>query len=557
MPHRRAVLTVLLTASAYTLLNAAKPLQVDDTAYYYFAAQLARRPLDPYGFEILWYEELQPANEVLAPPVLPYWWSLAIRLFGERPVLWKLWLWPFALLLAGALYALGRRFAPGMEARLVVLTLFSPAFLPAFNLMLDVPALALSLGGLALFFHAQERRSLGWAVAAGLVSGLACQTKYTSFLGPVTMILYALVVGRLRFALLAAAVAALVFGSWEFLVARWYGESHFLLHLRDSEGNLLHKFFLAAPLLSTFGALGAPAGLLCAVGLHVRRWSLMAFAGVALLPYVVLATVSEHYVAFNGRLGPLPMRFTASDALFRASGILVCAVIGAALVRRCRIRRWVTGAWRRRPLDTFLLLWLALEVAGYFALSPFPAARRLMGLTLVATLIAGRLASRTCRGAASQRLLNAVVAAGVLLGLAYFALDFREAQAQRAAAEQAALVAKQGGARTTWFVGHWGFQFYAEQAGMQPAVAERSQIRLGDWLVVPDPNIDQQHLDLAHAPLEPVATVRIEDAVPIHSVPPYYGGLSPLQRHDGPRVTVTLYRATADFVPQPRPADPP
>src|SRR5215470_12642993 len=89
---------VTALAGIFTVLNAFKPLHIDDAAYYYYAAQMADQPLDPYGFDIFWYSEPQPANTVLAPPLLPYWWSLAIRLFGINLFLWKIWLFPFAWL---------------------------------------------------------------------------------------------------------------------------------------------------------------------------------------------------------------------------------------------------------------------------------------------------------------------------------------------------------------------------------------------------------------------------------------------------------------------------
>ncbi len=190
----RAALLLML-ASVFTLLNSLKPLHIDDTAYYYYASQAAREPLRPYGFQVFWYQEWEPANDVLAPPVLPYWWSLAIRLFGERPFLWKLWLFPFALLFVVSLHALFRRFARGLETPLLWMTVLSPTFLPGFNLMLDVPALALSLFALTLFFRAvscYSLRAIVLAVLAGLVAGLAMQTKYTGSLAPAIMLLAAL-----------------------------------------------------------------------------------------------------------------------------------------------------------------------------------------------------------------------------------------------------------------------------------------------------------------------------------------------------------------------------
>src|SRR5262245_32890858 len=152
-----------------TLANAAKPLVIDDTAYTYFARQIAAEPTDPYGFEILWYDGAQPAFQVLAPPVLPYWLAGSMVLFGDEPVRWKLALFPFALALAAALRSLLARFAPGFETPLLWMAILSPPVLPFLNLMLDVPSLALGLLSLALFLGSSDRGSAAGAAAAGLL----------------------------------------------------------------------------------------------------------------------------------------------------------------------------------------------------------------------------------------------------------------------------------------------------------------------------------------------------------------------------------------------------
>jgi hypothetical protein len=89
--------------------------------------------------------------EVLAPPVVPYWLGLGMRLFGDEPALLKLWLLPFVWLFAYSLRALLRRFARGMEGTVLPLMMLSPAVLPMVNLMLDIPAAALGLASLATF----------------------------------------------------------------------------------------------------------------------------------------------------------------------------------------------------------------------------------------------------------------------------------------------------------------------------------------------------------------------------------------------------------------------
>src|SRR5262249_36298561 len=138
-------------ACVFTLLNCFKPLHMDDVAYHAFASHIAEHPTDPYGFDLFWDGQVKPAFQVLAPPLLPYWLAAALHLFGDRPFLWKLWLLPFAVVLVFALHTLARRFARGLERPLVAMAVLSPALLPSFNLMLDVPALALSLGAVALF----------------------------------------------------------------------------------------------------------------------------------------------------------------------------------------------------------------------------------------------------------------------------------------------------------------------------------------------------------------------------------------------------------------------
>ena len=144
-----------------TLANAVKPVLIDDTAYLGFARHIAAHPLDPYGFQLFWYDVPEPAMEILCPPVLPYWLALGVRLFGEHVFALKLWLFPVAWVLTRSLAALLRRFASGTERLALPLIVLSPAVLPTVNLMLDVPAVALGLAALAVFARACDREAGG------------------------------------------------------------------------------------------------------------------------------------------------------------------------------------------------------------------------------------------------------------------------------------------------------------------------------------------------------------------------------------------------------------
>jgi hypothetical protein len=605
------LLLLVLLALLYTLLNCPKPLTIDDAAYYYYAAQIAKDPGDPYGFEMFWWQWPEPANHVLAPPLLPYWWSVAIRLFGQQTFLWKLWLLPFSLLFVFSLYALARRFARGLEMPLVWMTVLSPTFLPSLNLMLDVPALALSLGALAVFLRACDRQSLGLAMLAGIVAGLAIETKYTGFLAPAAMLLYALLFRR--FSLWLAATVSwtlVVFVSWEAFIALNYGgESHFFYHYQQNSGTSLETKFewFAMPLLALVGGVAPAVGLLGLAALAALRrgWrtigpAVVVFvaAWVVALGYVAVASSDWTYAVprtlYQRILSPPypeSVSLSLEQIVFTVTGGLTCLVLAAVAGRSCwRSRRLLwqpTWLWNHR-VSWFLALWLGSEVAGYFVLTPFAAVRRIMGVVVVSTLIAGHLASRTCRSPGRVALVRGIAAANALLGLGFYGVDFWDAWTEKQAVEVAAEVRerhKQSETRvradyvgviasapaagfpanlpwaalylserkpTVWYVGHWGFQHYAERAGMVPVAPDQSELLAGDWFVKPDWCITQQVM----YPPDDHEAVRYEigfsDGLPLRTVMCYYanGGGVPLQHHEGPRVPVTIYHMKANFRPR-------
>jgi hypothetical protein len=545
----------------YTLFNCAKPLTIDDTAYYYYADHIAQHPTDPYGFSILWYQHPLPANQVLAPPVLPYWWAAALALFGDRPFLWKLWLFPFVLVFVLSLHGLFRRFAPRLAVPLTCMTVFSPTFLPSLNYMLDVPAVALGLAALVLFMRAYDRSDWRLAVGAGLIAGLAMETKYTAFLVPVTMALYAAVRSRrptfsLGLGAVAAAVAAGVFVACETGIASKYGRSHFLLHLRHNERDLISQVALfAAPLVLL---LGSVAPLLGVTGLWAltrqTRWMTRGLVAVA-IALAIVATTGSTLVITGHRDWPIPQDWAAlpiyaEEVVYFVMGLFVLGVLLVSGVRL--VCRRHSG---RRRTDWFVVLWLLLEVAGFFVFTPFAAVRRVMGIVIAGTVLVGRLGALTRRLPEHRVAIWALAAANMALGLIFYSVDLRDAWATKQAAESAAhAIRKHDPQAFLWFTGHWGFQFYAERTGMTPIVTddESRPVRRGDWLVIPWDAVEQQRVDLDPQNVEVVEHIIVEDAVPLRTVRGFYGTSSgaALEHHQGPRVVVTLYRARQTFVPR-------
>jgi hypothetical protein len=539
---RRPVVLALVV----TLANAAKPVAVDDTAYLAFAAHIADAPLDPYGFEVYWYDAPDRAMDILCPPVVPYWLAAGVRLVGVSPVLLKLWLFPVAWLLAWAVRDLLRRFAPGTEAAALPLVVLSPAVLPMVNLMLDVPAAALGLAALAVFGRACDRRSWLLAIGAGLLAALAMQTKYTALVAPAMLGWYGLT--HRRFALTAVAVAAAVGGflAWEGWVFLNAGESHFFLHARQQSaseaGWLADKFHLVAPLAGHLGVLAVGFAVYAqrAVGVPGR---VVAAGAVLWAAGAVLVCVTPGADAVLVGTPERP-KLTLPVLVWRTAGTAVLlTALAAALKLLVRWRRqslrWDAGNW-------FVVGWVLLELAGYFGMTPFPAARRVIGVSLALGFLSARVVSRS----RFRRPAAWAAPFGVAVGVLVAALDAYDALPEKVLAERAAALIPAGA--QGWYQGHWGFQFYCERAGMKPAVVGQATLAAGDYLVLPlypdhegfyRPHPGSLVTDPPEE-AERVAEFVWDDRLAAQTVPNFYGGTDPIAGRDHPRLRVGVFRLT-------------
>ena len=537
---------LLLLALLFTLLNAFKPLCIDDTLYYYHAKQIAEHPLDPYGFTIFWNDRPEPAIQVLAPVLMPYWWAIAIKLFGEHPFLWKLWLLPFALLLVFSLHSLLRRFAPGYEMILTWMVIFSPAFLPSFNLMLDVPAIALSLTALVIFLRASDRNSLGLAALAGLVAGIAAQTKYNGLVAPAVMLLHAFIFKRFRLGIVAALCAGLFFLSWESFIYLSAGRSHFLAQSQTyGSVNLMAKYvYLAWPIVTIMGAVAPFFMLLALAVLGVRRKKMIIAAAIIALGYLAISFAPEGFQVLTRN--PNAEGITLAQAIFSVYGIAFFMTLAWLIARLTgfsgNLKRYLSQ-WTDYKIEWFLVGWFVLEIVAYFVLSPIPAVRRVLALLVVGTLLIGRLGSRIFK---DQKLsFRGLALASAALGLLFYAVDFRDAYVEKAAAQKTARqIAEMRPGKNAWYVARWGFQYYAEQAGMKPVLPDESNLRPGDYLAIPDsvyfPQPVAAHIQRYR--IEPVSEIVFADRLPLATMLGYYNSGIPIHHHEGPRRRVTIYR---------------
>ena len=519
-----------------TLLNAIKPLYIDDTYYYYLARQIASNPLKPLGGEIFWFQWPRLATGGAMPLVLPYWFSAAVRLFGERPMLWKLWMFPFVFSFVGGVYLLVKRFSGSMKDVLTCMIVLSPAFLPSWNIMLDMPALSLTIAGIAIFTVASEKRSLSLAIISGLLAGLAIQTKYTGLAAPGAIFLYAFIFRRWFLGFVAVAAASLVFGSLELMV--------FVMHGHWQFASLMNRGFVVSrwdnvrmlkSLLMTVGATNICAALLMLVGFKVYRW-LVALA-------IVLVGGGFVWLAFGSIEPVLFGTFGGFLALSILAGLL------CLLLLRGHGEKPVKFLGFNRD-GVFLLLWLILEIAAYFFISPFGAVRRVLGVVIVTMIIAVSLSGFWRTSRIGLILTGAVAGLGIVLGLGYYALDLHEARVpMRSVADADEWIRNKDPDARIWYAGHWGFAYYADRAAMVPIVPDHSLLRAGDWFVIPD-RVERQSFDDTDIPGEVAHTLSYDDDLRLQTMFCYYSGKAPLEHREKARLNVYICRATSDFVPR-------
>ena len=543
MLNSPAPLTRLIAlALLFTLLNAFKPLCIDDTFYHYHAEQIAQHPLDPYGFRIFQNDRPEPAVQALAPVLMQYWWAIAIKLFGQHPFWWKIWLLPFALLLVFSLYSLLRRFVGRHEMILTGMVIFSPVFLPSFNLMLDVPAAALILCAIVIFLLASEKESLSLAAVAGLVAGIASQTKYNGLVAAAVILLHSFLFQRYRLAIAATVTAAAFFLLWEAFIYVSAGRSHFLAQSQTySSVNLLAKYaYLAWPIVTIMGAVAPFFMLLALVALGLKRRIIAPAVIGVVLGFLLIALLPERFQSWGANKHAMP------HLIFSVLGIGFFASLLFVINRLTKFSQNMKGylsAWREYRIEWFLVGWWLIEIVAYFVLSPIPAVRRVLLLLIVSTLLVGRLLAK-CPPARAP-LVRWTAFGSILLGLLFYVTDFNDAYAEKAAIEQARkTISTTPPGETTWYLGRWGLQFYGEQAGMKPVLPDESDLRSGDWLVTTD-SVYAPPPVLAHLRryrLKPVAEFAIGDRFPLSTMLGFYNSGIPLHHQEGPRRRVRIFR---------------
>ena len=468
-PFERHGWMLLAGATLACLLPfAGKAFHVDDPLFVWVARHIVDHPVDPYGFDVNWTLTSESISKVTKnPPLVSYAIAAAGSFIGwGETTLHLLFLLPAVLVVLGTL-ALGRRFAPrAPPAAWVVLA--SPVFLLcATGITCDVPMLALWIGAVLLWHDGLEDDDPKRLAAAAIVIATASLTKYFG------MSLIPLV----------AAYALAKRAPWK----RW------------APWLALPVVPLAAYQLWTQAKYGR--GLLLDAAAYATQWSDgqtrslldrglvgLAFTGGCVLPALALAPIlwRRGWLAGGAVAAAGAGALIASHAAtVPAEGRVMVGVQAAFFVAGgiATLALAVDELRRERSAEAILL---AAWVGGTFVFASFVNwtinGRSILPMVPAVGILVARALERRAAPSRGLAWVAAPLALSAIVGLTVTAADARVANAQR---EAVRTIREKAGGRALWSEGHWGFQYYAQEAGARQVDVQAMGLSAGDIVAFP------------------------------------------------------------------------
>jgi 4-amino-4-deoxy-L-arabinose transferase-like glycosyltransferase len=460
--RRRALALAGLMAIA-ALCNMGKAVHMDDTAYLEMARGILSDPLRPMSVQINWDQSAQPAYlSINTPPLFPYVLAGSMFVTGESDLALHATMALVAGLVIVLFYRVANRMMPRRAVLLTALFTLSPAFLPGQNLMTDVPLVGAWLWCMDVLLAGDSRAHPAYC-PAGVAIAVACLIKYTGLaLIPLLVITLA---HRRQFRSLWAVMipigALTAWCAWNYVE---FGGFHLF-----SRPNTFHVSSVGPHLLEWMAGVGvaAPFGAV----LMARRISGWRSALIRLLP------IAAGSAAFASTRAAQPSE--PDLAWLWALSIGVGATILLSIGERV-LADWRTDDVAARDQSVVLLVWLLAAAGSVMLITPFMSMRQVLLAMPPVILLCGKAAEPLFDGR-WLRLAAVGVTAG--LGLTLASSDYTYANVYRKYALQAARAGAPGSA--VWAVGHWGWQWYAREAGLHIYDQQETTLHAGDYVVVP------------------------------------------------------------------------
>jgi len=476
MPYKHIIVLVayMLIAAA---VNVTKPVHLDDAGYLEIARAILRAPLRPLSQDLNWGDSAAPIFDENQPLLVPYIFASLIAVFGESELILHLFIACCSALAIYFFYRLTLLFEIRRPLFLTGLFALGPSFLPGQNLMVDMPLMACWLVFFWAIFSTENAHRHRYTLA-GLAVSCACLTKYTGLvLFPIFA--FALLYRRHWKHTWQLGIPVIAMLLWSWFNYLDFGSIH--LFSRPTPTFAMEK---TIERLVTFTAgIGSVSPFVLSFMLSTPsaptdRVMLLAALATGIAPAALMLRQGQ-------------TQFAIYWLVFFVAGVVM---VGFVLMALCRhiLLTWKAPDVAAAGRDMVLALWITGTAAFIVLFSPFIAIRHVFLIIPALLLVLGRHLTER------RDVIAGNVASFVLtstLGLALAVSDYSAAEVYRAAAYK--IRNDLPPAARVYQTGHWGWQWYAMDAGMIQYDMMTTDIRHGDYLVVPS-HIHRQHIAPEH-----------------------------------------------------------
>lgn len=457
-----------------------KAFHIDDTVYLWVAQHILEDPLGFYDFEINWYGFDQPVWEINQnPPAMSYVLALIgwIAGWGEIPM--HLGTLFFAALVSCGTFFLAREFTtrPWVAVGAMVAT---PAFLVSSNtVMTDIPMVACYVWAVALWVRGIRKDRWGLLVAASVLMTLGIGFKYFAISLVPLLLVYTLVErkrpGYWLIFLVIPVVGVLLYDQ---LTLALFGKALFFgatEYAREAplELGLFRPWVRISESLVFMGGGFASIALLAPILWGKRSWIVggVVFIVTALAVWGLRADVLYMPVESESRTFWIGVHYV----VFLVAGLHIIALTLSDLINR------------RDSASVLLTCWVfgTLLFAAYFNWAVN--IRSVLPMIPAVAILAARRLDTMTDSESHNMSIREMVPLGMAVSLALCVVwaDALEANASKRAAIHYAQLDSKMESRF-FYEGHWGFQYYADRAGLTYFTPiSGSEARPKDYIVSP------------------------------------------------------------------------
>jgi len=460
------IVSILLLGIMLPFLG--KPFQADDIFYIETAKAIVQDPFRPFSFMINWGDVPASGFGVLNPPLFSYFLAPVWAKWGGSEVPLHLVALLFAFSAVLSFYFLCRE----LDIRPLIPTLvfLSVPFLAVgTNLMLDTPVLGLAIPAVLFFVAGVNREKLWPLIVSGVLLSAAVLTKYSTLALFVPLFLYPLL-SKKPAHILPFVIGFTVFLLWNIYCMYVYGKPHFMNSNFVGQYNIYVFFF-------------NPFVIMMIIGMTLPYAVLVIQRGFALnLSFLCgIETGFFSFMLLNKSIESLMNSILTGAGVFLGLYLLLYV---SSQIKLKKVRGYF--AILNDHVFIFMTLWIVMIIIMELFFTPNITFRNVIFMYPALIILMFKYS-----GFSKIKAKKMYIAIGCMLmihiALAY--ADLQYAQTYKNAAES---LRQKYNDRTVWYLGHYGWQYYANAAGFHQW-SKLNRVGKGDIVIIPQ-NVFKQRL---------------------------------------------------------------